>query len=96
MQYGDSQRFATSSVLPFVLYRTRSTTCVLTQQFRMDPPLAMVVRGLFIGWSLGWYPPSSPAILPPILGGQHIRIVSTDHVEWRREVTWYGMSNERV
>ena len=31
MQYGDSQRFATSSVLQFVLYRTRCTACVLTQ-----------------------------------------------------------------
>ena len=30
MQYGDSQRFATSSVLQFVLYRTRCTACVLT------------------------------------------------------------------
>ena len=27
MQYGDSQRFATSSVLQFVLYRTRCTVC---------------------------------------------------------------------
>ena len=49
MQYGDSQRFATSSVLQFVLYRTRCTACVLTQQFRMDLPLATVVRGLFTG-----------------------------------------------
>ena len=32
MQYGDSQRFATSSVLQFVLYRTRCTACVLTLQ----------------------------------------------------------------
>ena len=64
MQYGDSQRFATSSVLQFVLYRTRCTACVLTQQFRMDLPLATVVRGLFTGGSLGWYPASSPA-LPP-------------------------------
>ena len=61
MQYGDSQRFATSSVLQFVLYRTRCTVCVLTQQFRMDLPLATVVRGLFTGGSLGWYPASSPA-----------------------------------
>ena len=30
MQYGDAQRFATSSVLKFVLYRTRCTVCVLT------------------------------------------------------------------
>ena len=30
MQYGDSQRFSTSSVLHFVLYRTRCTACVLT------------------------------------------------------------------
>ena len=53
LQYGDSQRFATSSVLQFVLYRTRCTACVLTQQFRMDVPLATVVRGLFTGGSLG-------------------------------------------
>ena len=64
MQYGDSQRFATSSVLQFVLYCTRCTACVLTQQFRMDLPLATSVRGLFTGGSLGWYPASSPA-LPP-------------------------------
>ena len=49
MRYGDSQRFATSSVLQFVLYRTRCTACLLTQQFRMDLPLATVVRGLFTG-----------------------------------------------
>ena len=54
MQYGDSQRFA-----------TRCTACVLTQQFRMDLPLATVVRGLFTGGSLGWYPASSPALPPP-------------------------------
>ena len=85
MQYGDSQRFATSSVLQFVLYRTRCTACVLTQQFRMDLPLAMVVRGLFTGGFLGWYPASSPALPPPppVLGGQHFRIVSTDDPEWR-------------
>ena len=65
MQYGDSQRFATSSVLQFVMYCTRCTACVLTQQFRMDLPLATVVRGLFTGGSLGWYPLSSPASPPP-------------------------------
>ena len=59
MQYGEPRRFATSSVLRFVLSRTRCTTCVLTQRFRMDLPLATVVRGLFTGGSLGWYPPSS-------------------------------------
>ena len=98
MQYGDSQRFATSSVLQFVLYRTRCTACVLTQQFRMDLPLATVVRGLFTGGSLGWYPSSSPALPPPppVLAGQHIRIVSTDDREWRQELTRYGMSAERL
>ena len=65
MQYGDSQRFATSTVLQFVLYHTTCTACVLTQQFRMDLPLATVVRGLFTGGSLGWYPSSSPALPPP-------------------------------
>ena len=44
MQYDDSQLFATSSVLQFVLYRTRCTACVLTQQFRMDLPLPAGVR----------------------------------------------------
>ena len=96
MQYGDSQRFATSSVLRFVLYRTRCTTCVLTPQFRMDLPLATVVRGLFTGGSLGWYPASSPALPPPVLGGQHICIVSTDDPEWRSELIRYGMSVGRV
>ena len=96
MQYGDSQRFATSSVLQFVLYCTRCTVCVLTQQFRMDLPLATVVRGVFTGGSLGWYPASSPALPPLVLGGQHIRIVSTDDPEWRQELTRYGMSDGRV
>ena len=98
MQYGDSQRFATSSVLQFVLYRTRCTACVLTQQFRVDLPLATVVCGLFTGGSLGWYPASSPALPPPplVLGGQHIRIVSTDDPKWRQELTRYGMSPGRV
>ena len=96
MQYGDSQRFATSSVLQFVLYRTRCTACVLTQQFRMDVPLATVVRGLFTGVSLGWYPASAPALPPPVLGGQRIRIVSTDDPEWRSKLTRYGMSDARV
>ena len=96
MQYGDSQRFATSSVLQFVLYRTRCTVCVLTQQFRMDLLLATVGRGLFTGGSLGWYPASSPALPPPVLGGQHIRIVSTDDLEWRQELTRYGMVPDRV
>ena len=96
MQYGDSQRLATSTVLQFVLYRTRFTACVLTQQFRIDLPLATVVRGLLTGGSLGWYPASSPALPPPVLGGQHIRIVSTDDREWRQELTRYGMSPDRV
>ena len=91
MEYGDSQRFATSSVLQFVLYRTRCTACLLTQQFRMDLPLAMVVRGLFTGGSLGWYPPFLPCITSPVVAGQHIRIVSIDNVEWKRELTRYGM-----
>ena len=77
MQYGDSQRFATSRVLQFVLYRTRCTVCVLTLQFRMDPP-----------------PPQHYP--PPVLGGQHIRIVSTDGPEWRQVLTRYGMSPDRV
>ena len=96
MQYGDSQRFATSSVLRFVLYRKRCTACVRTQQLRMELPLATVVRGLFTGGSSGWYPSSSPALPPPVLGGQHIRIVSTDDPEWRQELTRYGMSPDRV
>ena len=50
----------------------------------------------FHGVSLGWYPSSSPALPPPVLGGQHIRIVSTDDPEWRQEPTRYGMSAERV
>ena len=92
MQYGDSQRFATSSLLQFVLHRTRCTTSVLTQQFRMELPLAMVVRGLFTGGALGGYPPSSPALPAPVLASQHIRIVTTNSAEWKREVTGYGMS----
>ena len=96
MQYGDSQRFATSSVLQLVLYRTRCTASVLTQQFRMDVPLATVVRGLFTGGSLGWYPASAPALPPPLLGGQCIRIVSTDDLEWTSELTRYGMPDARV
>ena len=96
MQYGDSQRCATSSVLQFVLYRTRCTACVLTEKFRMDLPVATVVRGLFTGGSLGWYPASSPALPPPVLGGQHIRIVSTDDPESISELTRYGMSDARV
>ena len=83
-------------MLQFVLYRTRGTACVLTQHFRMDAPLAAVVRGLFTGGSLGRYPPSSPALPPPVLGGQHIRIVSTDNPKWRHEPTRYGTSDERV
>ena len=63
----------------------------------MDLPLATVVRGLFTGGSLGWYPASSPALPPPpVLGGQHIRIVSIDDPEWRQELTRYGMSPNRV
>ena len=62
----------------------------------MDLPLATVMRGLFTGGSLGWYPASSPALPPPVLGGQHIRIVSTDDPEWREELTRYGMSPDRV
>ena len=62
----------------------------------MDLPLATVVRGLFTGGSLGGYPPSSPPLPPPVLGGQHIRIVSTDNLEWRYELTRYGMSQEQL
>ena len=65
MQYGDSQRFDTSSVLQFVLCRTRCTAYVLTQQFRMDLPLATVVRGLFTGGVLGLVPLFLPNITPP-------------------------------
>ena len=62
MQHHNSMCFATSSVLQLVLSRTRCTACVLTQQFCMDLPLAMVVRGPFTGGALGSYPPSSPAL----------------------------------
>ena len=62
----------------------------------MDLSLATVVRGLFTRGSSGWYPPSSLALPPPVLGGQHIRIVSTDNPEWKHELTSYGMSEERV
>ena len=65
MQYGDTQRFATSSVLQFVLYRTRCTASVLTQQLHMDLPLATVVRGLFTGGVLGLVPLLLPSITPP-------------------------------
>ena len=97
MQYGDSQRFATSSVLQFVLYRTRCTACVLTQQLRMDVALATVVCVLFTG-VLGLVPRLGPSITPPppVLGGQRIRIVSTDDPEWRSELTRYGMSDARM
>ena len=44
----------------------RCTACVLTQQFRVDLTLATVVRGLFTAGSLGWYPPSSPALHLPV------------------------------
>ena len=68
MRYGDSQRFATNSVLQFVLYRTRCTACVLTQQFRMDLPLATAVRGLFTGGVIGLVLPFLPSITPPGVG----------------------------
>ena len=42
------------------------------------------------------HPPASPALRLRVLGGQHIRIVSTNNVKWRRELTRYGMSEERV
>ena len=79
-----------------VLYRTRCAACVLTQQFRMDVPLATVVRELFTGGSLGWYPASAPPLPPAVLAGQRIRIVSTNDPEWRSELTRYGMSDARV
>ena len=90
MQYGVSQLFATSGVLQFVLYRTRCTPCVLTQQFGMDLPLAKLVRALLTGGAFG-YPPSSLALPAPVLEGQHIRIVSTNYPEWKRELTGYGI-----
>ena len=62
----------------------------------MYVPLATVVRGLFTGGSLGWYPASAPALPPPVLGGQRIRIVSTDNPEWRSELTPYRMSDARL
>ena len=31
-----------------------------------------------------------------MLGGKHIRIVSTNKAEWKHELTRYGMSEERV
>ena len=85
-------------MLQFVLYRTSCIACVLTQQFRIDLPLAMVVRVLFRGGggALGSYPPSSPALLAPVLAGQHIRIVSADSAGSHCELTRYGMSEERV
>ena len=63
---------------------------------RMDLPLATVVCGLFTGGSLGWYPSSSLALPPLVLGRQHIGIVSTDDPDRRHELTRYGMSHERV
>ena len=58
---GPRVRHTLGNLLQFVLYRTRCTACFLTQQICMNLPLAMVVRGLFTGGSLCWYPPSSPA-----------------------------------
>ena len=51
---------------------------MLTQQFRMELPLVMVVRGLFTGRALGWYPPSSSALPALVLAGRHMHIVSTE------------------
>ena len=49
------------------------------------------------GGVIGLVPPFLPGPPPPpVLGGQHIHIVSTDNPESKHELTQYGMSEERV
>ena len=96
MTYHDSVRFATNDVLQFVLYRARCIACVLTQQYRMDLPLATVVGGLFTGGAMGCYPRNADALPGPVLDGRCIRIVNTDEPSWQNEFTKYGMAHDRV
>ena len=45
----DSHRFCTTNTLHFCLYRTRCRANVLAHQYRMNMPLATVMRALFTG-----------------------------------------------
>ena len=97
MQCGDSQRFATSSVsVRPVLYKVY---CVCPNP-TVPHGRAIGNDGVWIAHGGGHWagiplpPQDSPS--PPVLGGQHVRIVSTDSPEWKHELTRYGMSEERV
>ena len=94
MQYDDSQRFATSSVLQFVLYRTRVYSVCPNPPVPHGPAIGNGGAWTVHSGVIGWYPPSSPALPPPVLGGQHIRIVSTDNPQLKHELT--RMSEEQV
>ena len=68
MQYGDSQRFATSRVLRFVPYRIRCTACVLTQQVRelFDTSVNCLIPSVnYLIPPLVIQPPSVNYLMPP-------------------------------
>ena len=72
-----SHRFCTTSTLQFLLYRTRCRASVLVKQYRMNIPLATVMRALFTRGPLGFYHSPIPLLPDPALHNP-IRIVDLD------------------
>ena len=81
LHWHDSHRFCTTNCLPFFFYHTRCRASILARQYRMNMPVATVMRCLFKGGALGYYhSPIHP--LPDILLQNPIRIVDLDADTW--------------
>ena len=81
----DSHQFCTTSTLQFFLYCTWSRASILAPLYRMNMPVATIMRALFPRGGLGYYHspihPLSHPVLHPL-----IRIVDLDTDGWWEQV----------
>ena len=84
VHWQDSHRFCTTSTLLFFLYRTRCRANILVQQYRMNKPLATIMRALFTEGALGYYYSYVHPLPDPILNNP-ISIVDLDGTSCRGE-----------
>ena len=84
VHWHDMHRFCTTSTLQFFLYRTRCRASILVQQYRMNKPLAALMRALFTRGIVGYYHSSEHPLPDPILNNP-IRIVDLNGTTWWEE-----------
>ena len=85
VHWHDLQRCCTTSTLQFFLYRTRYGAIILVQRYRLNKPLATIMRALFIGGALGHCHSTVHTLPDPILDNP-IRIVDLHGHNWWGQV----------